>query len=259
MSFLTLPASLHLSLLSNGLRTATGMPQTEMRQFVDERAAKIDSEPSGSVAADILEASQEVEVMWTEEQELLAVPKKSIIHTNIFLPHVKTLDKFKVYSFQAMHRHGETLSSSKKNSSSTPRIRVTKFDRRGRLVEYLVAPFTDFNTVSRFTRHGDVRVGEPHTSTSVLISRTPRTPCCLPWHDSFGAGLGFRRNRRGPPHPVSLQCGAAPSGCRAAIEPKGELRPVYLPAMLFLGAGERMVGIDGGPVPASTAPRTRCR
>ena len=41
------------------------------------------------------------------------------------------------------------------------------------------------STLSRESR--GVRIGESHTSASVLISLSPRTPCCSPWHDSFGA------------------------------------------------------------------------
>ena len=50
-----------------------------MRHVVDERAAKLDSEPSESEAADNLEGTQEVELMWTEEQELFAVRKDSSV------------------------------------------------------------------------------------------------------------------------------------------------------------------------------------
>ena len=46
------------------------------RQFLNERAAKH--------AADILEASQAVEHMWTEEQELLAVRKESVVRASVF-------------------------------------------------------------------------------------------------------------------------------------------------------------------------------
>jgi len=55
------------------------------------------------------------------------------------------------------------------------------------------------------------------------------------------AGLGFRRDRRAPPHVLchfaamwdSLDV-AAPGDCSSAIKPKVEHRPIFLPAIPFL-------------------------
>jgi len=58
--------------------------EEEMRHVVDERAAKLDSESSESEAADNLEGTQEVELMWTEEQELFAVRKESSVPGSVF-------------------------------------------------------------------------------------------------------------------------------------------------------------------------------
>ena len=154
-----------------------------------------------------MEASQEVEFMWTEEQEMLAVRKESVVHFRC-VPPSNTLDKFKVYSFTRVTANGTVHSTAR----LTPVLRSSSHLL---LARHVVHP--------GMTRRG--RAG--------ISTRSPRTTtsCC---------------------NVVQL-----PSDCSPAIKPKGELKAVYLPAMLFLDGGERMVGSDGGPVQESTAPRTR--
>ena len=89
-------------------------------------------------------------------------------------------------------------------------------------MEYLVAPFRNLtlshgSRESRPTARGcsSWRASQQYFGLHLAYSRIP---CCSHWHDSFGAGLGFRRERR---HLISLQCGAAASGCSPAIQPKG--------------------------------------
>ena len=91
------------------------------------------------------------------------------------------------------------------------------------------------STLSRESR--GVRIGEPHTSASVLISLILAHRVVHPGMARVVQASWRSSERLQPSHHAER-----------------ELRHVHLLAMLILYGGELMAGSDGGPVQASTAP-----